>query len=719
VNVGDVFISLRADKAQFDSDTTKAAGDAGTHGGESFSQKFKSALTKSHGGLAEGVVQGLGLAGGLAIAHLAEEAIGHVTEVLGEAVNAAKDAQVENAKLEASLQANVAGWDGNTAAIEATIKAREQLGFTDNEQKQALALLVVQTHDVTKALAAERVAMDLARLKGIDLASASVLVGKSYIGSTTALKKLGIELPKGVKGMDALAAITKVAGGQAEEFAKTTEGAGQAVHAEFEGALEKLGAPLLAIEGAFMHFAAVTIPFVIGGIDTLATQWQHLMDLLFPGDAEIKKTTDALQAVGELRGMPQDVIDKVIALQKALAATAKTSDEATSKIEDYAFQSLLSGQTVEQVARTEAQIGADRTATYKAISQAALDMGMSTSDAYNFMVEGMVAFDKEAGLMHDAAVQQASDTRDTTDAQWRANTVLGQAFATWDAYNAQLVANAADAKDAREETTKFDAAIVEHTGNVHLLAAQLTQAAGSTAYIAAWGDAWSGASGKAVDAFIALKAKLQAAADAAAAAAAEAYKKNMDTLAGITRHSLKDAKDEAKKGMADVIWALKHPMAEAKLEHFYGNELTKAEHALDRAFKSGNPVAIAKAEALVAGIKAALAELRDARISMVTNFQFATTRGDAWDRFHATHPNAGNGGGGNGFAAATSQGVSFPGATSGNVHHDGLIRLDITPEAAAALRSAGYSNADVGEILAALRSPGTRYSSPLRYSGGS
>lgn len=173
---------------------------------------------------------------------------------LFDAVKASADEQVGIARLNASLKANVAGFNGNTDAIEATIAKREELGFSDDSLRASLATLVAKYKDVTKAQEVQAVAMDVARLKGISLKEASALVSKGYDGNAKVLKQLGIELPKTASAQDRLAAIQARAAGQAEEYGKTAAGAQEAFGIAMQDTVEEIGSAAAPVLTSFFTF---------------------------------------------------------------------------------------------------------------------------------------------------------------------------------------------------------------------------------------------------------------------------------------------------------------------------------------------------------------------------------------------------------------------------------------------------------------------------------
>lgn len=215
MNIGDLYFGFRGADDGLMLDAKKSGAAAGLAGGKSFSYKF-----------GESMRSGLGIGAGIGMFNLLSGAISGTVDWLAKGVQGARDEAAGMARLTQSLRQNVDGWDGNTEAIEKQVRASAQLGFADDELRDSLARLVGATHDVNAAFNLQRTAMDLARFKKIDLAEATDALIKVEGGQYKMLKGLGIVLKKGATQTEALAAVQKVAGGQAATYMK--EGAGKA-----------------------------------------------------------------------------------------------------------------------------------------------------------------------------------------------------------------------------------------------------------------------------------------------------------------------------------------------------------------------------------------------------------------------------------------------------------------------------------------------------------
>lgn len=195
--------------------------------------------------------------------------LGGATALVG-GLFAAGQAAVEEeknvAKLQAALEASVPGFDGNTDAIEKLIAKRTDLAFSDDELRASLATLVTSTHDVAAAQDLQAQAMDLARLKGVDLQAATTAIAKASLGATGELRKLGIEVDEGASKTQVLAAIQKAAAGQAEAYASTTQGKWEALQNKFGDVVETVGGAVLPIFEGLTDFALGTLIPALSGI---------------------------------------------------------------------------------------------------------------------------------------------------------------------------------------------------------------------------------------------------------------------------------------------------------------------------------------------------------------------------------------------------------------------------------------------------------------------
>jgi hypothetical protein len=140
------------------------------------------------------------------------------------AIKAAAADQAATAKLNAALKARGFATDAVRLAVEKQIAAGQKLAFTDDEVRASIEASTRFTKSYSQATKIQNVAMELSRATGMDLADATMQVGKAFQGNGgKLLKTLGIT-NKVVKGQAALNAILGKTKGSAAAYADTVEG---------------------------------------------------------------------------------------------------------------------------------------------------------------------------------------------------------------------------------------------------------------------------------------------------------------------------------------------------------------------------------------------------------------------------------------------------------------------------------------------------------------
>lgn len=262
--------------------------------------------------------------------------------VIVDATKAAADEQAGIAQLNAALKANVPGWDGDTAAIERTIRQREKLAFSDDDLRQSLALLVGSTHDVSQALDIQQTAMDLARFKGISLADASTALIKVEGGQYRALKALGIQIKTGASETEALAAVQKVAGGQAQAYGDTTAGAMESAQIAIHDVFETLGQEFLPIVKDVAIFIRDQVAPALEGFISFLGGVGNVISLLVNGP--FKWFFDALGTIFDIVGKVAGAIGDLVApVQQAGDATHSTTGKMSDDLSAVQHDFTLTG----------------------------------------------------------------------------------------------------------------------------------------------------------------------------------------------------------------------------------------------------------------------------------------------------------------------------------------------------------------------------------------
>jgi len=152
-------------------------------------------------------------------------------EFITKSISAARDAAVTQRQLGTQLRASGTSFDQWGGRIEqADLKLSHISGFTSDQLESSLTMLVRSTGNVNTALSLNSLAADVARGRHIGLTQAAVALGKAYTGNASALKRLGIEVPKGLSGMDALNIVSQKFAGQARAGATASQRFGAELH---------------------------------------------------------------------------------------------------------------------------------------------------------------------------------------------------------------------------------------------------------------------------------------------------------------------------------------------------------------------------------------------------------------------------------------------------------------------------------------------------------
>lgn len=152
---------------------------------------------------------------------------GGLRELQGVASDFARAATEEAAgqeRLQQAISNTGRSYDDVAGRIENLIKVGTDLSFADDQVVEGLTRLVNTTGDTTVAMDNLGLAMDLARARNIDLATAADLVGKVAAGNTSILSRYGIIIEEGATATEALAMMQQRFAGHGQTYADSTQG---------------------------------------------------------------------------------------------------------------------------------------------------------------------------------------------------------------------------------------------------------------------------------------------------------------------------------------------------------------------------------------------------------------------------------------------------------------------------------------------------------------
>jgi hypothetical protein len=219
----------------------------------------------------------------IAIGGAAVAGVAALTRGLWDAAQAAAEEEIGMTKLATAVDASGVAWADVGDEVEAYIAAAQRrTAFDDSVQRQSLTNLTTATGDYKQAMSLLPLAMDMARAKGMDLVTASDLVGKVAMGNTGILSRYGIVLGENATAQEALAAMQQRFAGQADAYGNTVAGKTELMRQQFDNLKETIGAAVLPVLLSLFTFlsdlAGAAIPMVEQALSFLK---EH-MDIIIP-----------------------------------------------------------------------------------------------------------------------------------------------------------------------------------------------------------------------------------------------------------------------------------------------------------------------------------------------------------------------------------------------------------------------------------------------------
>lgn len=204
-----------------------------------------------------------------------------LTTYLKDSLEVAGKVQTSQLQMKAAAEAvtpalndNADAWNTYNAKVTAALQKNSDISaFSKGSLRDALTQLITTTGDSAASIDLLGVTSDLARRKGMDLEQAAVLVGKAWDGNVTSLKRLGIELPEGAKGMQAIDALQQRVAGSAAAYGESAAGSQEKFANALKSLQNTIGTALLPTAEKFMAW----ITDVIKGFQSMPGPIQNVI----------------------------------------------------------------------------------------------------------------------------------------------------------------------------------------------------------------------------------------------------------------------------------------------------------------------------------------------------------------------------------------------------------------------------------------------------------
>ena len=209
------------------------------------------------------------------------------------AITAALEDQKSQVLLAKTIKNNAKARKGLLKDSEATISALEsQYNIVDDKLRPAFGKLVLATKSVSKSQKIIRTAIDISAQSGKSLDSVVSALSRAYLGSNTALSKLGL-------GIDKAKLKTMSFDQLLQQLTKSTGGAGKAAAGTYQGAVDGLSIAW----GNFQESVGYKI------LPKLQTMLKYVKTKVVPWLGEVKKGFDG---VGKDESSPAQTLGRAI-----------------------------------------------------------------------------------------------------------------------------------------------------------------------------------------------------------------------------------------------------------------------------------------------------------------------------------------------------------------------------------------------------------------------
>lgn len=601
-----------------------------------------------------GFLQGIGIGGGISVFDTVSKAVGSVVTQVGKAIDLASD------KAEAASKANVLFGESYSVIEDGSRRAATAVGMSSGAYIAAagdvgnllknMGIAGQEAAGMSKNML--QLAADVGSFNNADPTEVVEAMGAAFRGESDPIQRFGVFLSaakveakalsmglkngKGpltdyAKAMATYQIILEQTASAQGDFARTADGKANADRinaAKAEEAWTRMGEalmplyqkamPLLAeattgVVDILTNLATVVGPLVDGAIgaiataiDTVSGAFKGLWEMTHPAETELEKIIALARRNAEATGLDADAVERYI----RVTYERKKADEARFKT---AFDlAAIDGQI------TDATIKAN-----DAIAKLTEQLDEATragNDRYLIDTLALEIENKKADLAREIAPleeqraallgRSATATGEVSEATAEQNRMTAAATRFTEDYNKRLEMVSKTQAAMPIIYGQATRAVTEQAGAYTDAAYRMRGSGGFGSVLLATAEATKTHSKEITTAMLRLAHSGET--------VPGTIRRDLSPLAGIVRGSLKRAKREAEEGMADLNWALEHPMQGEKLERLYRRKLREAYQKLHQAQQTGNTVAVAKAQALIDDLTSKMNELKSVRISIQT-----------------------------------------------------------------------------------------------------
>lgn len=208
---------------------------------------------------------------GVAAWDMLKKGVSMATDFIWSSVKAAAEAERQMAVVKTNVENAGLSYASISPKLKSYSESMIKMGFDNEDTAVSVSRMITVTRDYDKALTMTHLAMDLARNKNIDLATATTLVTQVANGNNKVLKQYSIELSDSASAADNLTTLQGKLKNSTEAYANTGAGKLEIMNVQWEDMKKQVGEALSpAVSDLFTVFED-NLPAITTLVGTLAS----------------------------------------------------------------------------------------------------------------------------------------------------------------------------------------------------------------------------------------------------------------------------------------------------------------------------------------------------------------------------------------------------------------------------------------------------------------
>lgn len=338
----------------------------------------------------------------------------------------AVEEEADIARLQATIDANIAGHGDYSAALDEATAAAARLGFADDQVRASLMQSIPFTKNFAASVDIMRVAMELAIAKDMDLAQANELLVRNMLSGGTTFRRMGIDIKAGATAIEVLNAVHAKYAGQTTAYGRTVEASFARMKVAAGELADVIGGPLTGSLDFFFKTLASTLTAArYGLVDFSDFASQNLFDPQAMAAQTARYKAHTKEMWDEIHGIWGEGAENIGGIAQGITDNLGANGGEAGDAYTRALAEYMDAGTVDILTAAEAQL-AILTAQQDAWLQAGADNGLSGGEG---VVTGITDTLPDISTAGDDAVTNFDKTKDAGTAGGNMGTAGGSSMA--------------------------------------------------------------------------------------------------------------------------------------------------------------------------------------------------------------------------------------------------------------------------------------------------